>query len=168
MATKINDIEYVKLLRDSLTTCSFKSLEHLTVLEEFLEDKMMNLQSVLMDLEHRLTDADTKLNNRNNMLTLCNSRIEYDQKGNRKQPNCSSEENAVQRARTEQKAARKNVDEMKQILTLVNSRIIAYEKSMERFTILNTGYTKSCENYLNQLIALFNNYTELSNEYENI
>lgn len=168
MSTKINDIGFIKELQGAIKICSEKSLNHLPNIKIFLEEKKQNLFKVQSELEYRLNDAERKLSNRNNMLTLCQSRIEYDKNGNRKSPNCSAEEGAVQRARTDQKAARNNVESIKELLRVVASKIMEYEKKMELFVALNTDFTKSSIDYLDKIIELFNNYTDLADEYKNI
>lgn len=163
--TNINDI---LALKTALERCSKESLQLIVPIRSHIEEKQLKIQKVLFDLQHRLEDAERKLNNQNNMLTLCKSRIEYDESGNIRTPNCTSEERAVRRATNELKAARRNLDEMKQLTQIVENRLREYENKVSIFRSLNTDFTDSCSEYLHKIISLVNEYLNLQDEYKKI
>lgn len=168
MATSITNINDISSLKLSLERCGKNALELVAPILCYIEEKQLVLQKIMFELQHRLEDAERKLSNRNNMLTLCRSRIELDEEGNRKTPNCSSEENAVRRAMIELKSARKNFDEMKQLMQIIENRLNEYDNQASVFKSLNTDFIDSCSEYLQKIITLFNQYKQLGEEYGKI
>ena len=90
--------------------------DHLKKVDNWILGKENELHDIKLIIEKRLVEAENKLANCENALTLCQCRVEFDEEGNCYAPDCSSEENAVIRAGQQVNAANNALQQMMQIL----------------------------------------------------
>lgn len=95
-----------------------------------MDNEMQKIKDVLAQ---RLCDAEIKLRNCDNALTLCQARICYDSEGNRQAPNCSSEERARMRAKRQAEVAQKNMNTMEELMRIADRLVNKYKESEKTF-----------------------------------
>lgn len=165
MATKISDISFLEGLANEMERCSKVSMAHLPAIDDFINSKLILFQEIDNELHNRLQDCQTRLNNRNNLLTLCKARVEYDKNGYRKAPDCTSEERDTRVAKAALDAARNNVNSMNDFKRQVADLMAAHSERSNRYKKANTSFSQNSIAYLNNVVKNFHQYVELRKRY---
>lgn len=98
-----------------------------------MENEMHKIKDTL---EQRLCDAEIKLRNCDEALTLCQMRPAYDSEGNPTTPNCSSEEHARMKAKRQMEVAQKNMNDMNELFRLADQLVSKFKNAEKRFNEL--------------------------------
>jgi hypothetical protein len=126
--------------------------------DAYISDVYREILDIRNTLEHRLEDAERKLANQAMAESLCKQRLEYDEKGNKKTPDCRIEEHNTMNARREQKAARNCLDTMNEYMLALDKQLETYNQTKIRF-----------EDFLNSrnqdTISLLAYYKRLGQDY---
>jgi hypothetical protein len=162
---KITNINAIASLRDAISEFSTEIPPHIKDIDNLLEEAANRLHVFKAKIDHNVKTAETKLQNRNNMLTLCLSQVEYDENGNRKAPSCSPEKHEVNNAKRELDAARNCAIQMGEIMRIVQSRLQAYQQTRNGFSLLVTQYANKAASQLDEIHKLASDYIELSKLY---
>jgi DNA repair ATPase RecN len=158
----ITDINVLQRLKDGYSGFSMAYQSEIPRIDSVLFQKREQLIQIQTKLEHKLADAERKLQNCNNALTMCKAQIVYetDSNGNshRVEPNCGSEESEVRNARKEQKNAQNNLDAMHQIMRAAEERFRVYEDVKQRFR-------RDVDENVHLAIEQLNKHQQLAEQY---
>jgi DNA repair ATPase RecN len=161
----ITDIKVLQKLKDSYSDFSVAYQSEIPRIDGAIfqaKERLIQIQTVL---EHRLADAERKLQNCNNALTMCKTQVIYetDSNGNshRVEPNCSSEEAEVINARKEQKTAQENLDTMHQIMRAAEEQLRKYEEAKRKFT-------QNVDENVHLAVEQLNKHQQLADNYSQI
>jgi hypothetical protein len=164
----INDLEAILRLKNGIASFSRDIPPRIADVDRYIDNVVNELKRAEAAIVFKLEDAERKLGNQNNMLTLCRSRVEYDDEGHRKSPDCHSEERAVQRAKIELDAARKNLLDMQELMRYVEKSLGEYAGIRNGYKTLVTDYSQSAMEVLDSIYRLGNEYQDLSKLYDNV
>jgi hypothetical protein len=165
---KITNIDAIAALRDSVNEFSMEIPPRIKDIDATIAEALNQLHVFKEKVEYSLRTAETKLQNQNNRLTICLSRIETGENGNRIAPSCSSEKHAVNNAKRELDAARNCMMQMNELMRAVQSRLEEYNKTKEGFHLLVTKYAQKAASELGQIHKLASHYVGFSKLYDNV
>ena len=132
-SANVNDILVFKQLIDTTDTYVGECEERVEKVDDYIfmmDNEMHKIKDVLAQ---RLCDAEIKLRNCDNALTLCQARICYDSEGNRQAPDCSSEERARMRAKRQMEVAQKNMNTREELMRLADHLVNQFKGSEQKF-----------------------------------
>jgi hypothetical protein len=159
-AAHITDISKLRQQINAYKEFNSTSKGHINTADAYLfrmKEEIIRNRNIL---EHRLEDAKDNMNRCIIALSACETRVEYDDEGNRVTPNCNSEQRDLDDARREKQAAQNCVDEMNRCLRMLQEYEKRYEEAKSKFNNL-------LDNTNHQAIAKLETLDSIAQEYIN-
>lgn len=134
-STKANITDASVFMQLVDTTNSFVSdcQDSVEKIDDYIFEMDNQMQKIKDLLAQRLYEAEVKLRNCDNALTLCESRICYDEEGRRQEPNCSSEKHARMKAKRQVEVAQNNMRSMEELMRLADHLVNRFNDSKKKF-----------------------------------
>ena len=98
-----------------------------------MDNEMQKIKDLLAQ---RLYDAEIKLRNCDNDLTLCKARVCYDEEGRRQEPNCSTEKHNRWKAKRQVEVAWNNMRSMEELMRKADHLVNRFNESKKKFESL--------------------------------
>jgi len=153
MKVKIKDINVIREFSNNIGDLLPLYIERSEKVTQVLNEKIIDIQRIKSKLKNRLDDSNMKLVNRNNEYTLCRAR----QRDNLVST-CYGKLWKVQLAKTEQRAARKNLDEIQTIESFALQEMHKYKQAESQFRQLMDKKSVRTVAVLNRLYAITSEY----------
>ena len=161
MAVNITDISKLQQLANAYKVYNSTNRDNINNAESYLFQIMEEIMRTKNILEHRLEEANENVNQCIIALASCESRLEYDEEGNRITPNCRNEAHNLDTARREKLAAQNCVDAMNRYLRIINEYKNRYDGAKAKFQNL-LDHTNQ------QAIMKLERYDSIAREYISI
>lgn len=129
----VKDVSVFKQLIDTTETYVMECEDGVEKIDDYIFMMDNEMHKIKNQLAQRLFDAETKLRNCDNALTLCQTRVTIDMNGNRQAPNCSSEEHARMKAKRQMEVAQKNMNTMEELMRMADHLVNRFKESEQKF-----------------------------------
>ena len=132
-SANVKDVKVFRQLIDTTDTYVEECEERVEKVDDYIFMMDNEMHKIKDQLAQRLCDAEIKLRNCDNALTLCQARVCYDSEGHRQTPNCSSEEHERMKAKRQMEVAQKNMNTMEELMRMANHLVNQFKESEQKF-----------------------------------
>lgn len=129
----VKDVNVFRQLIDTTDTYVEDCEERVEKVDDYIFMMDNEMHKIKDQLAQRLCDAEIKLRNCDNALTLCQARVCYDSEGHRQAPNCSSEEHERMKAKRQMEVAQNNMNDMEELMRMANHLVNQFKGSEQKF-----------------------------------
>lgn len=129
----VKDVLVFKQLMDTTNTYIMECNEGVEKVDDYIFTMDNEMHKIKDMLVQRLCDAEIKLRNCDNALTLCQARTCIDMNGDRHEPDCSLEEHARMKAKRQMEVAQKNMNTMEELIRMADHLVNQFKESEQKF-----------------------------------
>ena len=156
--SNIKDASVFMQLVDTTNFFVSECEDHVEEIDEYIFCMDNEMRKIKDLLAQRLYDAEIKLRNCDNALTLCQARVCYDEEGRRREPNCISEKHARMKAKRQVEVAQNNMRSIEELMRLADHLVDRYNNSKKKFEALLQGRLQEGNDELKRLKRLVDDY----------
>ena len=127
-------------------------------IDDYIFEMDNDMQKIKDLLAQRLYEAEIKLRNCDNALTLCEARVCYDEEGRRQKPDCSSEKHNRMKAKRQVEVAQNNMKRMEELMRLADHLVNRFNVSKKKFESLLQNRLQEGNDELKMLKRMVDNY----------
>ena len=134
-STKANITDASVFMQLVDTTNSFVSEceDSVDRIDDYIFEMDNEMQKIKDLLAQRLYDAEVKLRNCDNALTICESIVCYDKNGGRRAPDCSIERHNRMKAKRQFEVAQNNMRRMEELMRMADQLVNRFNQSKKTF-----------------------------------
>lgn len=154
----VTDVSVFKQLIDTTETYVVECEDGVEKVDDYIFMMDNEMHKIKDQLAQRLCDAEIKLRNCDNALTLCQARVCVDMNGERHEPDCSSEEHARMKAKRQMEVAQKNMNTMEELMRMADHIVNQFKESEKKFKDLLEIRLQDGNDSLKRLDRVVNDY----------
>ncbi len=132
-SANVKDVNVFRQLIDTTDTYVEECEERVEKIDDYIFMMDNEIHKIKDQLAQRLCDAEIKLRNCDNALTLCQARVSYDAEGHRQSPDCSIEVHARMKAKRQLEVARNNMNRMEELMRMADHFVNRFKESEQKF-----------------------------------
>lgn len=129
----VNDVSVFERLIKSINDYVYACRNNSDKVNDYIFAMENEMHKIKDTLEQRLCEAEIKLRNCDEALTLCQMRPAYDSEGNPTKPNCSQEEHERMKAKRQMEVAQNVMHQMEELMRMANQLVSKFKNSEKRF-----------------------------------
>ena len=132
-SANVKDVSVFKQLIDATNAYVNDCEERVAKVDDYIFVMDNEMHKINDQLARRLCDAEIKLRNCDNALTLCQARVSYEAEGHRASPDCSSEVHARMKAKRQMEVAQNNMRRMEELMRMADHLVNRFKESEQKF-----------------------------------